>query len=511
MSFTPSIYWRRSAELLISESQKTSMLLVACRRNVEALSSLASDLIAMPSNVWSGPSKRKMTARAIDIAGFADKVSLISEHLLYSQESITLLSSRIADNLTALDRYSSSDVSEAVVNEARGQTNRDIALLTAVLSQASQSIRAAASVIQNPPGDFTPINQRSSSVGVMDSRAAAIASSQKSTPEAVAAALLSSSGSQALLSFRKALESGIFKKSFAKKVKRLVMSSGPKAHRLNTSINDWPLQDSSKTRHPVFLDLPVFRHAPSPFDIVQGNVGDCWLMASLATLAVHNPDAISSMVKDNYDGSYDVHFADGVTTTVSGDVWLDTGNDPGTTEASGWYSEVLYGARSRPERGLQGSQWPWIIEKAFAARFGSYQRLDGGLPSWALGVLYNKDTFSQQVQANGAVAQWDNARLGETVPYSFVAPDTFGSSPLDERLLSGPSVVGINGHAYAVLGTVVRDGETYAKLYNPYGFDDIDLKDASVEVVYGKSYDGLMLVRLVDLGRAGVFMIDGFK
>jgi len=510
MSFTPSIYWRHSAELLVSESQKTSALLVSCRRNLEALSSLASDLISMPSNVWSGPSKRKMTARAIDIAGFADKVSLISEHLLHSQESITLLSSRIADNLTALERYSLSETPKTLADETRAQTNSDIALLTTALSQASQSIRAAAGVIQNPPRDFTPVNQRSASNGVMDSRATAIASSRKSTPEAVAAALLSSSGSQALLSFRKALESGVFKKSFAKKVKRLVMLSGPKAHRLNTSISDWPLNAASKTRHPVFLDLPVFRHTPSPFDVVQGSVGDCWLMTSLATLAAHNPDAISSMVKDNFDGSYDVHFADGVTTTVSGDVWLDDANNPGVSEASGWYSEVLYGARSRPEHGLQGSQWPWIIEKAFAARFGSYQRLEGGLPAWALGILYNKDTFTHQAQPDGAVVQWSNSRLGEYVPYSSVAPDMFGSSPLDERLLSGPSVVGISGHAYAVLGTVIRDGETYAKLYNPYGFDDIDLKDESVEVIYGKN-DGVMLVRLVDIGRAGVFSIDGFQ
>lgn len=464
----------------------------------------------MPSDTWSGASKRKMIARSIDIAGFADRVSLIAERLLHSQDSIALLSSRIADNLTALDRYSSIDVPRAVVEEARDQVTRDIALLTSVMSQASQSIRAAVDVIQNPPKDFTPVNQRSTSNDTTDSRASLIASSRKSTPEAVAAALLSSSGAQALLAFRKALESGVFKKSFAKKVKRLVMGSGPKAHRLNSSIKDWPLNSSSKIRHPIFLDLPVFRRAPSPFDVVQGSVGDCWLMASLATLAVHNPDAISSMVKDNFDGTYDVNFADGETVTVSGDVWLDTGNDPGVSEAPGWYSEVLYGARARPERGLQGSQWPWIIEKAFAARFGSYQRLEGGLPSWALGVLYNKDTFSQQVQEDGAVVQWDNARLGETVPYSFVAPDSFGSSPLDERLLSGPSVVGIDDHAYAVLGTVVRNGETYAKLYNPIGFDDIYLKDASVEVIYGKN-DGVMLVKLVDLGRAGVFMVDGFK
>lgn len=512
VSPTISPYWYNAAEVIVTESNKTVAAINRLREQLVSVSSLASDLVVMPSSVWSGPSKRRLMARSMDVLSFSDRLSMILDDLTASHDSITLLAGRIAANLSDLSRlHFNQTLPTASLASLSAETELNIKKLTSALEGASYLMDRIKPLLDTPPSDITPVSLRSAGSVSIDARVLNIVTSRKSSPESVAAALLSASGSSALDAFRYALAAGVFKQSFARSVKRLVMRSGPKPVSLNASISDWRKNSASAKRHPVFLDLPVYDKKPSPMDVVQGAVGDCWLMASLATLAHHHPDVISSMVKDNFDGTYSVHFADGEVVTVSGDVWLQPGVVSENPESEyGGYSTVLYGARARSDRPAGGPQWPWIIEKAMATRYGSYGNLNAGMPAWALGVLYNKETFTQQMQPDGSLYQWENLKKGVISPAFEVAPDGVGSSPLDERMLSNPTVVGIKDHAYAVLGVTERNGEQYARLYNPYGTDDIDLKDKTVQVIKGKN-DGIMLIKLSDLGRAGVFTMDGFK
>lgn len=73
------------------------------------------------------------------------------------------------------------------------------------------------------------------------------------------------------------------------------------------------------TQHPItnnqsaggFIDardMPLFPHEPSPNDISQGYLGNCYMMASLSTAAARFPDRIRNNIRDNGDGTCTVRF-----------------------------------------------------------------------------------------------------------------------------------------------------------------------------------------------------------
>ena len=55
-------------------------------------------------------------------------------------------------------------------------------------------------------------------------------------------------------------------------------------------------------------DQPLFSHEPSPYDIEQGNIGDCYFVAALSEIAAKRPEKIKEMIRDNRDGTCTVRF-----------------------------------------------------------------------------------------------------------------------------------------------------------------------------------------------------------
>ncbi|MBR5597449.1 MAG: hypothetical protein IKW30_08595 [Lachnospiraceae bacterium] len=53
-------------------------------------------------------------------------------------------------------------------------------------------------------------------------------------------------------------------------------------------------------------DMPLFPHDPSPSDIKQGGIGDCYMVAVLANIARTDPDKIKEAIRDNGDGTVTV-------------------------------------------------------------------------------------------------------------------------------------------------------------------------------------------------------------
>ena len=63
-----------------------------------------------------------------------------------------------------------------------------------------------------------------------------------------------------------------------------------------------------------FNTMPLFNSGgPNYQDVAQGQVDDCWLIASLAEVAVRNPTAIENMFINNGDGTFTVRFYNGTT------------------------------------------------------------------------------------------------------------------------------------------------------------------------------------------------------
>lgn len=56
--------------------------------------------------------------------------------------------------------------------------------------------------------------------------------------------------------------------------------------------------------------VPLFAHEPSPGDIHQGYIGDCYFLAALATVVSKNPQTIKDCMRDNGNGTVTVRFYD---------------------------------------------------------------------------------------------------------------------------------------------------------------------------------------------------------
>ncbi|MBN1953459.1 MAG: WXG100 family type VII secretion target [Anaerolineae bacterium] len=114
-----------------------------------------------------------------------------------------------------------------------------------------------------------------------------------------------------------------------------------------------------------------------PNDVHQGRLGDCYFLASLATIADQNPALIERMVHDNGDGTYTVTFYrrnspfafwqpdfSPVEVTVTPDFPLD-------------HNRPLF-AQPGDAAGSQQELWTMLVEKAYASYHGGYHDIEGG-------------------------------------------------------------------------------------------------------------------------------------
>lgn len=110
----------------------------------------------------------------------------------------------------------------------------------------------------------------------------------------------------------------------------------------------------------------------SPYDVKQGALGDCYLMAGMAATARANPESIRRIVKDNGDGTFDV------TLFLKDNYWSDPKPWTTTVDArlpmqNGSPLYAAYGSRTADADEL----WPALLEKALAQRTGSYEFIRG--------------------------------------------------------------------------------------------------------------------------------------
>jgi len=205
----------------------------------------------------------------------------------------------------------------------------------------------------------------------------------------------------------------------------------------------------------IIPDPKIFVEGASRFDITQGMLGDCWLLAAVASLTQYQgllyqvvpPDNI--LDGDDYCGAVRFRFWQyGRWEEVTIDDRLPT------------YNNKLVFLHSAEKNEF----WSALLEKAYAKLCGSYESLKGGQTSEAMedftgGVTETFDTKNPPAKFYKL--------LQKAVDRSSLMCCSIEAKPneIEAKLNNGL----IKGHAYTLTGVQVVNGTELVRIRNPWG------------------------------------------
>jgi hypothetical protein len=221
-----------------------------------------------------------------------------------------------------------------------------------------------------------------------------------------------------------------------------------------------PALTSAAASYQKFSTRPLFsKYGPRVEDVTQGQLGDCYLLASLASVAKVKPQVIRQTIADLGDGTYAVQFSVGtakVFVRVDADLPVDSSK------------RLAYA-----QLGQQSSVWVAIMEKAYAffregdANYGS---IEGGF----MGDVYEELGLSHDSIFSASTGQSLLHQLHDALMSGDAV--TFGTKT---KIAAGVPVVA--GHAYLV-DKVLTDSSgavTALRLRNPWGVDGAGKDEAN--------------------------------
>jgi hypothetical protein len=226
-----------------------------------------------------------------------------------------------------------------------------------------------------------------------------------------------------------------------------------------------------------FSSDPLFSAAgPSANDIIQGDLGDCYFLATLAAIAKADPSQIRQDIVQTGPDAYMVEFHSGSTPEyVSVDGELPAYSD----------GQLVYAGLGQGD-----SIWVAILEKAFAVyRDGdnSYQNIASG---WMDEVYEDLGLNSSDTYAEFAGSQ--------TAFLNTIAEDLAKHQAVTAGVIDVPSGVPlISDHAYSVDSVTVVDGVvTAVTLRNPWGTVGVDglTNGGYVTLTAAQAYDGIYAI-----------------
>lgn len=151
----------------------------------------------------------------------------------------------------------------------------------------------------------------------------------------------------------------------------------------------------------LFARGPKDRDEISPNDVVQGSLGTCYLLSTLAAIAFANPDHIRQSIRDHGD-SVSVRFYehDKATDSHTREVWVRVSLEFQANARGGF---LLTHSRQRDAAG-KVELWPAVIEKAYAAWKGGYDAIDYGNPGQAMRELLGPKASDSGWEFTGPVS-----------------------------------------------------------------------------------------------------------
>jgi hypothetical protein len=261
------------------------------------------------------------------------------------------------------------------------------------------------------------------------------------------------------------------------------LAAGSSAAQLNTLVDKWFLGAD----HPALCNTSLvyrsvagtlFPHTPSHTDEFQGQLGDCYLISALGTLADSSPAAVQNMFIDNGDGTFTVRFYTGTYGTVynwsDGSISAGFKDNHGTadyvtvdlmlpTSSSGMLVYAGYGSDyADPANAL----WIPLAEKAYAQWNETGKEGRDGLNAYASIQGGWMATVDAQVLGYNAT-DYIMTRTGKQVAIDALAARK--AVTIGTLQWSGTKYGLYASHAYAIVGyNASTDKFT---LYNPWGTD----------------------------------------
>jgi hypothetical protein len=231
-----------------------------------------------------------------------------------------------------------------------------------------------------------------------------------------------------------------------------------------------PALGNYASRYANFASYPVFKNGPDYNDIRQGSLGDCYFVATLASIADTDPTAIRQAITSLGDGTYAVRFY-----RNGSPVYLRIDADLPVTSGGA----VVYARMSST-----GESWVPLMEKAYAFfRYSSdsYGSIEGG---WMADV----DT---QVTNGRTQALYTSSNPTAQAMYTFISSALAADNGVtlgSKSTASGPIV---GNHAYMVKSATTVSGVMYVTVYNPWGYDggsstDSNANDGLITLTIGQ-------------------------
>jgi hypothetical protein len=258
------------------------------------------------------------------------------------------------------------------------------------------------------------------------------------------------------------------------------LTPGSSAAQLNTLIDKWflgadvPVLTSTSYSYQTALGN-LFSGTPSFLDQKQGMLGDCYLIASLGSIAMVNPTAITNMFIDNGDGTFTVRFFGGsYGSFFNPDGTISDGFASGTQGQADYVtvdrrlpvfsgSRFAYSNYGNDYRSANNVLWIALIEKAYAqwnqtgnaGRNGAntYAAIEGGWMATVYAQLLGRNSTNYWFNNTQKQVLVNALRNGQAV--------TLGTK-------SGPMANGlVQGHAYMVRSYDAATDRFL--LHNPWG------------------------------------------
>ncbi len=243
---------------------------------------------------------------------------------------------------------------------------------------------------------------------------------------------------------------------------------------------------------PVDLSfLPLFADGgPHPFDVAQGSLGDCGLLAALAAVAAGHPRWITELVHDRGDGTYDI--------TIAGEVIIVDAQFPVGPDGT-----------SRDDRG--DVLWARLFEKAAAIYATEHGRrflgvdLPDAVDPWSdgyasLSVALTTEWFDTIFGAHG---RSDQLVVAVTPPGDVVA--AMQAKLADGVPVTALTVTGMGFRQPHHLAVLQVPGDGTVTVLNPWGHlwgDDLTAVQHAVPSAVIDADHGIITLSLGDFLRA---------